>query len=150
MRIVLLYFILSGLIHTTTAQQNVRYDTSVLHVRGFSSKSLSEYEHNREFQYSSVREPPHSLWDRFVEWMNYWESRLFMSLGQGKFISWLATLIAIAVIVFFIVRVSGMGDGSLFKKKSPQGLPYTVGYEDIHAIDFGEAIRLAIEQRNFR
>lgn len=56
----------------------------------------------------------------------------------------------IAAIVFFIVKVMGMSSGGLFARTGGDGLPYTAETEDINRISFDDAIKEAIENRNFR
>ncbi len=150
MRILFLSILTTILFYSSFAQQKPQYDSSVIHTRAFSAKNLSEYKNRREFQYESVHEPPQSLWDRFRNWINSLIVRLFSKLGSGSLVTWVFAIGAIAVIVFFIIKISGMGDGGFFKKRSSKGLEYTVGTEDIHSMNFEEAIQQAVDDKNFR
>ena len=150
MRIVFICIIITSIFCEASAQQKIQYDSSVIHAREFSKNSLSSYKTNREFQYDSIHEPPKSLWDKFIAWIDSIISRIFSSIGSGGIVGWILTILAAAIIVFVLIKISGMGDGGLFGKKSGKALSYTVNYEDIHSINFDGAIQQAIDDKNFR
>jgi hypothetical protein len=132
------------------ARQKIQYDSSSIHAREFSQKNLSDYKKEREFQYESIHEPPKSLWQRFVQW--FW-SKIDSILGSkaGNLIfNWALIVIAVVIIIYFIIKVTGMGGTGLFGKKNSNSLSYITSNEDIHSINFDEAIQQAIDDKNFR
>jgi hypothetical protein len=150
MRTFLISIIFIIICYHLSAQQNVKHDSSNVHVREFSSQDLSAYKSNREFQYDKIHEPPKSLWNRVMAWIYNRFRGLVGELMGGGVTSWLLTIIAAAIIVFFLMKFSGMADGGVFGKKSGKKLEYTVNYEDIHSINFDAVIQEAINNKNFR
>jgi hypothetical protein len=132
------------------AQRHVKMDTSKVDIRSFNSQKLRDFKNDRDFQYDRLQEPVKSLWDRFWEWF-WWQVREIMRTKAGKRTVWTTlTILAIAAIVFFVIKVMGMKDGGLFGRNSNGDLAFTTSSEDINNISFDEAIRKAIEDRNFR
>jgi hypothetical protein len=150
MRFLLASIIFISAVCQADAQQNVKHDSSVVAVRQFSSASLAEYKKQREFQYDKIYEPPKSLWDRFLNWLFSWLAKLFSGLARGSVVSWIVTVVLAALVVYFILKILGMTDAGLFGKKSAKKIEYTVDDEDIHSINFDEAIQRAIDNKNFR
>ncbi len=150
MRLIFISIIIISIFCEASAQQKIQYDTSAIHAREFSKNGLSAYKNSREFQYERIHEPPKSLWNKFIDWVNSIINRIFTSIGSGNIIGWILTILAAAIIVYVLIKISGMGDGGLFGKKSGKALSYTVNYEDIHSINFDEAIQQAIDDKNFR
>jgi hypothetical protein len=133
------------------AQQTLLYDSSSVRVRHYAAEKLAAYKNDPRFQYEKILEPPVSLWDRF--WMWFWSviERFFGSPAGSIAFHWIIIPLAVAVIVFFIIKLTGMTDGRLFGKKNRrEGLDYTTMNEDIHAIDFNNAIQQAVDEKNFR
>lgn len=74
-----------------------------------------------------------------------------MRTKNGRTTVWTILIgLGIAVIVFFVVKVMGMSSGGLFARDAGSGLPYTTETEDINRISFDDAIKEAVENRNFR
>ena len=148
MKFLLLFILL--LPRLSFAQKHVKMDSSNVAVRSFNPHKLEEFKKDSDFQYDRLQEPVKSLWDRFWEWF-WWQVYEIMRTKAGKRTVWtIVTILAVAAIVFFVVKVMGMKDGGLFGRNSNGDLPFTTSSEDINNISFDEAIREAIENRNFR
>jgi hypothetical protein len=148
MKFLLLFILLfPGLLF---AQKHVKVDTSQVSVRSFNQQDLQNFKKDKDFQYDRLQEPVKSLWDRFWEWV-WWQIDEVMRTKTGRRTVWTTlSILAIAAIVFFVVKVMGMKDGGLFSRNSNGDLPFTTSSEDINNISFDAAIREAIESRNFR
>jgi hypothetical protein len=132
------------------AQKHVKTDSSYVSVRSFNSQRLQEFKKDSDFQYDRLQEPVKSLWDRFWDWI-WWNIGEIMRTKAGKRTVWTTlTILAVAAIVFFVIKVMGMKDGGLFGGNSNGDLPFTTSSEDINNISFEEAIREAIQNGNFR
>jgi hypothetical protein len=133
------------------SQQALVFDTSKVEVRIFNTGKLREFKNNRDFQYDRVLEPPASLWDRFWSWFwNKIDEMLSTETGKRTF-STIMIVIAAAVLVYTIMKITGMSGAGLFRSKNTgAGIPYTTLDEDIHAISFEEAIERAVNEGNLR
>lgn len=146
----LFIFILFLYCNYTIAQKRVQNDTSKIAVRSFDDNALQKLKQDRDFQYDRLIEPVKSIWERFWDWV-WGQIAQMMRTKQGKTTVWLVLFVlGAAAIVFFIVKVMGMNKEGLFGRSSGNSLPYTTTEEDINNISFDEAIRAAIDNRNFR
>lgn len=151
MRLLLLLLVFLCM-HTCLAQQQqeLAYDTAHLQQRHFEEKKMDGYKADRDFQYNRYKEPPASLWDRFWDW--FWEKiAQIMSTREGA-ITFKTVMIILAVLVlgFFIYRLTGMSKAGLFGRTTGENIGYTVSDEDIHGINFEQAIEQAVQNGNYR
>lgn len=145
--IVILFFINCNL---SIAQKRVQIDSSDVVVRSFNNNELQEFKKDKDFQYYGLTEPPKSLWERFWNWI-WWRVHEIMGNKSGRRTVWTLLIVSgIAAIVFFVIKVMGMNSGGLFARAGGSSLPYTAETEDINRISFEDAIKEAIESRNFR
>jgi hypothetical protein len=119
-------------------------------VRNFSQHDLSAYKGDRAFQYDRINEPPKSLWNRIVNWIFSRINLLFQRIGSGGALSWILLILAAGIVVFCLIKISGMTDGGIFGKQSTKKMEYVVNDENIYSINFDEAIQQAVANRNFR
>ena len=132
------------------AQKNLSTDTSDVVVRSFNNSELQEFKKDKEFYYDGLNDPSKGLWERFWEWV-WWRVHEIMRTKNGRTTVWTILIgLGIAVIVFFVVKVMGMSSGGLFARDAGSSLPYTTETEDINRISFDDAIKEAVENRNFR
>jgi hypothetical protein len=126
-------------------------DSSVVNVRLFDGGEINKYKADPDFQYDRLLEPPVSLWDRFWNW--FWrkvEELLSTEAGKNTFKT-LLTVLAVAVLVYTIMKLTGMTSAGLFgNRNTSEKLPYSTHEEDIHAISFEEAIEQAVKDGNYR
>jgi hypothetical protein len=109
------------------------------------------YKEDRDFRYDRVIEPPASLIERVWNWIwGKFVNMLSTKKGERAFFT-LLFVIALLILLYFIFRVSGMSNEGLFGKDNREGdTGYSVSDENIHEINFEEAIRESVSQRNFR
>jgi hypothetical protein len=132
------------------AQDTLVYDSSPVQLRSLSAEKMNGYKADKDFQYERYKEPPQSLWDRFWDW--FWSKigRLLSTREGSAAFQTLLIVLAVAVLVFFILRLTGMTKVGLFGRKTGNGLDYAESDEDIHTINFDEAIENATEAGNLR
>jgi hypothetical protein len=133
------------------AQKAMVYDTSSVEKRHFNQASIKMYKEDEDFNYDRVVEPPESmiakawdwLWGKFVKMLSTRE-------GERAFFTFLF-VIAFLILLYFIFRVTGMSNEGLFGKDNRAGdTGFSVTDENIHEINFEEAIRESVLQKNFR
>lgn len=134
-----------------TAQKKLMHDTSSVATRDFSSAEMSKYARDKNFQYETVNEPRTPVLTTIWLWIVEKINKLF-STKEGSTIARIVFIVlAVALLVFCVLKFTGMTKLSLFGKKNrDDGLAYQSLNEDIHSIDFNEMIQQAIDQRNFR
>src|SRR5689334_7067949 len=151
MRSSLAIFFFTLITLTGFSQKTLVYDSSDVHVRLFNKAAIENYKADSTFQYDRILEPPASLWDRFWSW--FWSkiaAMLSTETGKRTFTAVLI-LIVVAILVFTIMKLTGMSGASLFGgKNTGEGLSFTVSDEDIHGISFEEAIEKAVSEGNLR
>lgn len=134
-----------------SAQQKVINDTAKVSVRKFSPAAINSYKKDPAYQYDQLIEPPESAWDRFWEW--FWGkigAMLSSETGWAVFQTVLIVL-ASAILLFFVLKLSGMTNGGLFgKENKADKLGYLISDDDIHTVDFESAIEKAINDGNYR
>ncbi len=115
------------------------------------AKVWKEITTSREYQYGYDPEPPtgflDEIWQRFLRWL--FDFLYGSSTRQGR--EWIQILFIAVVVIFVIYKFIGMDKMGLFRRAADRtSLPYDTLHEDIHAIDFQEAIEEASRQRNYR
>ena len=132
------------------SQTKLKRDSAYLEPRSFNNNALKELKNNKDFQYNKSVEPHQSLWDKFWDWIWY-KVRQLLSTKGGRTTVWsLLIILAIAVITFFVIRITGMDRNSLFGRSSKGLQKYTLSHQDIHLISFEDEIEEAMSNGNFR
>jgi hypothetical protein len=132
-------------------QKTVLYDSSIIHARAYDANKINSYKNDPVFQYDRIIESPKSLWERFWSWVWSLIGRLFGTKSGGAILEWTIIALAIAILVFFILKLTGMTNAGLFGKNNKgEKLSYSTMSEDIHSIDFNIEIQKAIDEKNFR
>jgi hypothetical protein len=135
---------------TCFAQNTIIYDSSEVQVRALNTEKLQAYKADKDFQYERYHEPPKSLLARFWEW--FWQkiSQLLSTRSGANTFQTILIIGAVAILVFFILNLTGMTKVGLFGRKTGKGLDYNESEENIHTINFDEAIENAIGNGNLR
>lgn len=145
-------FFLLLIINSTNllSQTNLKRDTAYITPRSFNNYALKELKTKKDFQYNKSQESVQSLWDKFWNWVWGKVSQLLRTRG-GRITIWSVLIIlAIAVIVFFVIKITGMDQDGLFGRSSKGLQKYTLSRNDIHQISFHDAIENAISNGNYR
>ena len=123
------------------------YDTSSVAIRNI---DIEKYVADNDFQYTEMSAPKENYWDRFWKWFWQMVNDIFSTKAGNMVLNWSLSLIAIAVIVFFILKVTSMSRSGLFSKDDNAGINYVVENDDINGIDFNTAIDTAVTKNNYR
>lgn len=129
----------------------VQRDSSVVDLRTISSKSLSDYRENPDFNYEENIVPV-GWWQQFKHWLYQLLSRLLNNKGSFSTFKWLLIAIGVTALTLLIYKLSGMDLMSIFGRKAKSHTENLdlEDEEDIHIIDFEEALKQAIQAGNFR
>jgi hypothetical protein len=132
------------------SQTGLKHDSAYIQPRSFNKNALAEFKNQKDFQYNQYKEPPLSLWNKFWNWV-WWNVGRLLSTKQGRLTVWSILIIAgIAVIIFFIIKITGMDQDGLFGRGSKGLQTYTVSGQDINEISFDSEIEKAVNEGNFR
>jgi hypothetical protein len=144
---------------------HLKVDSSKLTVRHLDTAAINKYRSDPAFNYV-VKKASMNWWDRFWIWVwelwdSFWQwvghiiAGLFghFHLGRhaGSVIEFILIGLAVVFIVYFILLLIGIDFLKLFKKKQASiEIPYTESLENIHQINFEEAIDNAISVKDYR
>jgi hypothetical protein len=136
----------------TVVHKALRLDSAVVVQRQFNAGALKLYKQDRNFKYIT-EETSSSFWDRFWRWFWNWLRNLFDVDGpklEVPYVKYLMSALAIAIIVYGIIKYLG-NDLRLFGKEAkPVDIPYSESLENIHEISFDEEIERAMAQHNYK
>ena len=147
MKYLLLFLFLFSTLSSFANQKPLVFDTTSVAIRNIDVK---KYAANKDFQYTEMSAPRENYWDRFWKWFWQMVNDIFNTKAGNRVLNWSLSLIAIAVIVFFILKVTSMSRSGLFSKDDNAGINYVVENDDINGIDFNTAIDTAITKNNYR
>ncbi len=132
------------------SQKTLKQDTGFITPRSFNSTTLNELKKQEDFQYNKTHEPVISLWDKFWNWV-WWKAGQLLSTKQGRITVWSVLIImGIAIMIFFVVKLSGMDQEGLFGRSNKDLQPYTLSQNDIHKISFDDEIEKAANNADYR
>ncbi|MEO6453775.1 MAG: DUF4129 domain-containing protein [Ginsengibacter sp.] len=132
------------------SQTRVKRDTSSIALRSFNNTALKQLKSQKDFQYNKAHEPALSLWDKFWNWF-WWKVSQVLKTKGGRITFWSTLIIlGVAVIIFFVIKITGMDQNSLFGRSGKGLKKYSVSQDDIHHISFEDEIEKAINVGNFR
>lgn len=149
-KIVCLIYLLLFLFAFANAKQELHYDSAQLNVRTFDSTKIASYRTNKDFQYNQDRAVTKSIFERMWEW--FWEKYydLLGKEGGGRLLNILTWIFIVLVMTFFVLKIIGMDTLALFGKVNKKNDEYEVLEENLHQLNFGEAIEQAVTIKNFR
>lgn len=114
-----------------------------------SSEKINDFLKDDDFQYDKKNiKRPVTFAERLKRWLN--ELFNFFERG-GKPVSYTFYAILIGILIFVIVKLTGLNYQTLFVKKKKLKTPeIEVFDEDIHNIDFDSIISKAVQNKNYR
>jgi hypothetical protein len=124
-------------------------DRSSVRVRYPSPEKIRDYQNDRDYQYNNEAPPPENPVGRFFYWLyskfiNFLTSKSYRSVWQYVVLACIA-----ALTIYLLMKAEVLG--ALFPRKAAtNSLDYENLSENIHEINFEQAIEEAIYQRNFR
>ncbi|WP_113654542.1 DUF4129 domain-containing protein [Pedobacter namyangjuensis] len=132
-------------------------DSSKITIKQIDEQAVNEYSKQRDFIYDDVTPAGLSWWDRFWMAVGRWFERLFS--GGGKrlpntgflvFLKYASITVAVALIVFIVMKIFGLDLKFLTGKSKAVDIPYEESLENIHEIDFEDHLENAISNGNYR
>lgn len=145
MRLTLLIISLFFCCSITAQKKLLKYDTSTVEVR---SANINTYKNQKAFQYKIPKAPTESLWDRFWRW--FWESidEIRKTKSGKTVLDSIVIIVAVAAIIFFIWKITGMNATGILGRND-SSINYSIGTDDINAIDFDAAIEDSVSKLNY-
>lgn len=127
------------------------HDRSIVKVRQPSADKLKAYRSNSEYQYGQEIKPVVSFWGELWAKIIRWLDDFFSNKSYGTTRQILAYLFIAATLVFVVLKMIGVDLVGLFTRKTAAlDIPYDVLSENIHGIDFQQAIEQALNDRSYR
>lgn len=152
MKHLFLYILLFiGFAHYGNAQKKIQVDSSRVDVREISPGVVKNYHSQKSFQYNRDKAVSKSVIQRIWDW--FWDKYYEILGNEGgnsllKIIMWAFVVLGLT---YFLLKVIGMDAFSLFGKKNREkDLGYKILEENLHTINFNEAIDNAVQQKNYR
>jgi len=121
-------------------------------VRSIPLEVIEAYRGDDDFNYRFGYEQTISLWEQFKRWLAEKLSWLFGGVEINFPIDWLLYIFCAALIIFAILKLTGVSVSGLFQRDQKAGLSdtYTVSEQNIHGIDFEKEIDLAKQSQDYR
>lgn len=124
-------------------------NNSKVELRKFDEQAIKNYSKKRDFIYDDSKQAP-SLWDRFWSWLKSLIGEVLSNKIGGTIIKYVLIALVIALIVFIVLKLTGLDFKLLTGKSKGIDVPYQEGMENIHEIDFDEQIEQAMQLGNYR
>ncbi len=126
-------------------------DSSKVIVRKPQESQINAFRKLKDYQYGTEQvNYVENWWSRLLRQLFEWFSKNFSGVGNPNFWKGVAYFFVASVVVFIILKLIGVNFDGLFKKKSKYDIPYETIEENIHQINFNEAISEAVAQKNYR
>ena len=149
----------------TVIHHLLKVDSSSVNIRQFDTTAIVKYHKDPSFNYAE-KSAALTWWDRFwtwvwVLWSNFWGwvasilQRLFGSVRAGKnaasIFKYVIIGLAAIMIVYVIFKLIGIDLLRIFKKnKAIVEVPYSESIENIHEINFDDAVENALLVKDYR
>nr|WP_121269663.1 hypothetical protein [Pedobacter schmidteae] len=136
-------------VHVPTKKIELKNDSAAVVLRTFDQQKIKEYHLEKAFRYDEVV-PVNNWWGRFWRW--FWEliDGMLTNKYSGGVIKYLVILIAAALVIFVVIKLIGL-DLKIFAGKAKAiDVPYQESVENIHEINFNDAIAKAVAEGNYR
>ncbi len=131
--------------------KNYAQDSSKITVRKPLESKMSVLRKLKDYQYT-VQESQviDTWWKRLLRRFFNWFGSLFTGVGNPTFWKTAAYVFIASVIVYVTLKLMGVDFSGLYRKKNSNEIPYETLGENIHAIDFANAITEATTKKNYR
>ena len=126
-------------------------DSSKITVRKPLESKMMALRKLKDYQYTAQQSQViDTWWKRLLRRFFNWFNSLFTGVGNPAFWKTAAYVFIASVIVFVTLKLLGVDFSGLYRKKNNNEIPYETLGENIHSIDFADAIAEAIAQKNYR
>lgn len=158
LRLILIFFLGITSARAEIAQKPVvqkravvlKIDSSKIKLRKIDSQAVTVYSKQKDFIYDDVAPETLSWWDKFWNW--FWKliDQIFGNKVSGSILKYLIIGLAIAAVVFIVIKIIGLDFRLLSGKSKALEVPFDESLENIHEIDFEDQISKALEAGNYR
>lgn len=145
--------------------QHLKIDSAKINIRRFDTSAIRKYRSDPAFKYAETKTGI-TIWDRFWAWVwhlwiSFWQwvaelfRKMFGNVAMGNHAAtvfkYLILGAAASLLVYVIFKLLGVNLLKLFKKeKNTIEVPYSESLENIHEINFDEAIENALAVKDYR
>ncbi|MDR6785881.1 hypothetical protein ABIE26_004650 [Pedobacter africanus] len=128
----------------------IKNDSTKLELRNFNQQKIQQYKTEKEFLYEEAERIDLSYWDRFWKWFWSLFDGVVSNEYSGGILKYLVMLLAAGLIVFIVVKFSGLDLKIFAGKAKAVDVPYSESPDNIHEINFNEEIDKAVAAANYR
>jgi hypothetical protein len=120
--------------------------------RSFSEEQLRQFRESDQYAYIDQQNRGGiSIWERFVQWLSQQLSPLLGGDSSGSIIEYIIIGIAALFLVYIVLRLFNIDAIGLFTGGSKRGQSVIfTEEEDIHGVNYAEAIDSALQGGNYR
>lgn len=154
MRYFLLFLAFNFSLGFTLFAQEIRYDSSKVEIHQFDQKALDEYRADEDYQYDRVMDVRYLNWyQRARAWV--WENLIapilkpVLGSQMGVFAMIIYVVLALLVIYLIYALLFNKKRGVFAGGSQDTGVEFSELGEDIHAINFEELLREALDSKNY-
>ena len=124
-------------------------DNSPVVPRYPNAKHIEEFRNDSDYQYNDDPQPPGNPLAKWINWLFGKLAKLFSGKAYESFWQYVFMAAAAGLVLFLLYKAKVLE--YVFPSKNVQiAQDYVVGQENIHELNFEEAISNALEQRDFR
>lgn len=127
----------------------VKKDESHIVPRYPDPKHIQEFRNDRDYLYSDDPQPPQNPIAKWIDWLMRKISAMFSSKSYESFWQYVVMAVTVGLVLFLLYKAKIL-EYVFPSKKLQNAQDYIVGQENIHEINFEEAIGNALAQRDFR
>lgn len=128
-----------------SAQDEAQQETP-LEIRQFDGEKLKEYADDPDFDYQVYKEVEKGAFQRFIDRVRRWWTRLWQSSTTQDVMDKILYLIGFIALIFFIIRLFGIESNSIFKPSGAHKREFKISEEELSKINFEEEIAKLLSQ----
>jgi hypothetical protein len=128
---------------------NTIKDNGAIVVRYPASRSLEKFRNDRKYNYTNDPAPPKNPLERWINWFIRWINSFFNSKSYDNFWQYVIMLVTAGIVIYLLYKAKIL-DFILPSNPAAQSAEYIVGQENIHEINFDDAIQNALTKQDFR
>jgi hypothetical protein len=128
--------------------KNVK-DSAAIVARYPDPTSLDKFRNDSDYDYSNDPAPPENPLERWFQWLMRWIDSFFGSKSYNDFWQYVIILATVCIVIYLLYKAKVL-DFLLPSARESQPADYIVGQENIHEINFDDAIQNALSKQDFR
>lgn len=130
-------------------QHNTVKDSAAIVARYPGHASLEKFRSDRDYDYSNDPEPPKNPLEKWLEWIMRQIDSFFGSKSYDSFWQYVIILVTVGIVIYLLYKAKVL-DFFLPSNPESNSADYIVGQENIHEINFDDAIQNALSKQDFR